>query len=161
MNRPNYCPVNTSTQVAGQFPSQAYLFVSGAGQQVSGDHLFKSSAMNVGLHSDIGMHVMYVCMYVCMSVSICIYIICMCNIYIFMYVCMYIYMRICIYVYACIYVCIYVCKSVCIHMVACARHAGWIVRLYFSIVITKANSKCLYRAPLLKWTQEIFRIYIH
>src|SRR6218665_3382962 len=27
MNRPNYCPVNTSTQVAGQFPSQAYLFV--------------------------------------------------------------------------------------------------------------------------------------
>src|SRR6218665_3546386 len=28
MNRPNYCPVNSSTQVAGQFPSQAYLFVS-------------------------------------------------------------------------------------------------------------------------------------
>jgi len=28
MNRPNYnCPVNSSTQVAGQFPSQAYLFV--------------------------------------------------------------------------------------------------------------------------------------
>src|SRR6218665_3840994 len=26
MNRPNYCPVNSSTQVAGQFPSQAYLF---------------------------------------------------------------------------------------------------------------------------------------
>src|SRR6218665_3278366 len=23
----NYCPVNSSTQVAGQFPSQAYLFV--------------------------------------------------------------------------------------------------------------------------------------
>src|SRR6218665_2674013 len=27
MNRPNYCPVNSSTQVDGQFPSQAYLFV--------------------------------------------------------------------------------------------------------------------------------------
>jgi len=27
MNKPNYCPVNSSTQVAGQFPSQAYLFV--------------------------------------------------------------------------------------------------------------------------------------
>src|SRR6218665_1393815 len=27
MNRPNYCPVNSSTQVAGQFPSQAHLFV--------------------------------------------------------------------------------------------------------------------------------------
>src|SRR6218665_2891988 len=26
MNRPNYFPVNSSTQVAGQFPSQAYLF---------------------------------------------------------------------------------------------------------------------------------------
>src|SRR6218665_2637553 len=70
--------------------------------------------------------------------------------HLFMYVCMYIYVCICIYVYACIYVCIYVCKSVCIHMVACARHAGWIVRSYFSIVITNANSKCLYRAPLLQ-----------
>src|SRR6218665_2202816 len=80
---------------------------------------------------------MYVCVYLC---------ICVCT-------------YICVYVYSCIYVCIYVCKSVCIHMVACARHAGWIVRLYFSIVITKANSKCLYRAPLLKWTQEIFHIY--
>jgi len=27
MNRPNYCLVNSSTQVAGQFPSEAYLFV--------------------------------------------------------------------------------------------------------------------------------------
>jgi len=27
MNRPNYCPVNSSTQVAGKFPSQAYVFV--------------------------------------------------------------------------------------------------------------------------------------
>src|SRR6218665_2024988 len=27
MNRPSYCPVNSSTQVTGQFPSQAYLFV--------------------------------------------------------------------------------------------------------------------------------------
>src|SRR6218665_3765260 len=53
MNRPNYCPVNSSTQVAGQFPSQVYLFVyiiskslkPGAGQQVSGDYLFKSSVI--------------------------------------------------------------------------------------------------------------------
>src|SRR6218665_1362870 len=53
MNRPNYCPVNSSTQFAGQFPSRAYLFVyiiskspkPGAGQQVSGDHLFKSSVI--------------------------------------------------------------------------------------------------------------------
>ena len=50
MNRPNYCPVNSSTQVAGQFPSQAYLFVytiskspkPGAGQQVSGDPFYSS-----------------------------------------------------------------------------------------------------------------------
>src|SRR6218665_2930580 len=27
MNKPNYFPVTSSTQVAGQFPSQAYLFV--------------------------------------------------------------------------------------------------------------------------------------
>jgi len=48
----NYCPLNSSTQVAGQFLSQAYLFVytvncksakPWAGQQVSGDHLFNSS----------------------------------------------------------------------------------------------------------------------
>src|SRR6218665_3298447 len=53
MNRPKYCPVNSNTQVAGQFPSQAYLFVyiisksqkPGAGQQVSGDLLFKSSVI--------------------------------------------------------------------------------------------------------------------
>src|SRR6218665_3637088 len=53
MNRPNYCPVNSSTQVAGHFPSQAYLFVyiiskspkPATGQQVSGDHLFKSWAI--------------------------------------------------------------------------------------------------------------------
>src|SRR6218665_382591 len=27
MNRPNYCPVNSITQVTGQFPSEAHLFV--------------------------------------------------------------------------------------------------------------------------------------
>ena len=53
MNRPNYCPVNSITQVAGQFPSEAYLFVytisksttPWASQHVSGDHLFKSSVI--------------------------------------------------------------------------------------------------------------------
>src|SRR6218665_252688 len=36
MNRPNYCPVNSSTQVAGQFPSQAYLFVYIISDRVAG-----------------------------------------------------------------------------------------------------------------------------
>ena len=56
MNRPNYCPVNLITQVAGQFPSEAYLFVytifkstmPRASQHVSGDHLFKSSVIKAG-----------------------------------------------------------------------------------------------------------------
>ena len=47
----NYCPVNSSTQVAVQFPCQAYLSVytiskpvkPRAGQQVFGDQLFKSA----------------------------------------------------------------------------------------------------------------------
>src|SRR6218665_3837714 len=48
-----YCPVNSSTQVAGQFPCQAYLSVytickyakPRAGQQVSKDQLFKSAVI--------------------------------------------------------------------------------------------------------------------
>src|SRR6218665_1957772 len=65
--------------------------------------------------------------------------------HLFMYVCMYIYVCICIYVYACIYVdlCIYVCKSVCIHMVACARHAGWIVRSYLCVCVCVCVSVCI------------------
>ena len=50
MNRPNYCPVNSITEVVGQFPSEAYLFVytisksttPGASQHVSGDHIYSS-----------------------------------------------------------------------------------------------------------------------
>jgi len=49
----NYCTGNSSTQVAGQFPCQAYLSVfticksakPRAGEQVSGDNLFKSAVI--------------------------------------------------------------------------------------------------------------------
>ena len=59
MNRPNYCPVNSITQIAGQFPSEAYLFIytisksttPRAGQHVSGDHPFIGHQdMKQGVH---------------------------------------------------------------------------------------------------------------
>src|SRR6218665_846218 len=68
MNRPNYCPVNSITQVAGQFSSEAYLFVCTisksttprASQHVSGDHLFKSSVIKTRSRVFIGEQILLV-----------------------------------------------------------------------------------------------------
>src|SRR6218665_3371965 len=64
-----YCPVNSITQVAaGQFPSEAYLFVCPisksttplASQHVSGDHLFKSSVIKTCSRVFIGEQILLV-----------------------------------------------------------------------------------------------------
>jgi len=62
MNRPNYCPVNSIKQVAGQFPSEAYLFVYTISKSTTpgANHLFKSSVIKTWSKVFIGEQILLV-----------------------------------------------------------------------------------------------------
>src|SRR6218665_3235959 len=68
MNRPNYCPVNSSTQVAGQSPSQAFLFVYIISKAWGWSaNLWRPSIQVVGHECRLALVHRYAC-YVCMYV---------------------------------------------------------------------------------------------